>query len=125
LLFKKTLTKRKRRREKTIETKSDRGNIVKEWAEDFYKSKSWRQCRESYIKTQQGICERCSQIAQIVHHKTYLTPNTINDPTITLSYTNLEALCQDCHNLEHHGRETANPRYTFDDAGEIIYAPHP
>ena len=36
-----------------------------------------------------------------VHHKIRLTPFNINNPEITLSYKNLELLCDDCHEKEH------------------------
>ena len=97
---------------------------MKEWAKAFYYSKAWRTCRESYKRTQQGICERCQGIATIVHHKIYLTPHNINDPYTTLSHDNLEALCQDCHNTEHMRRTPADLGYTFTDTGDIVYAPH-
>jgi len=96
---------------------------MKLWAEKFYSGKLWRDCRESYMITKHGICERCSEIAKVVHHKIYLTPSNINDPFITLAHDNLEALCQDCHNQEHHGRPKADLRYIWNEAGEIVYAP--
>lgn len=52
-------------------------------------------------------------MAVICHHKTYLTPGNINDPDIALSWTNLEALCQDCHNKEH--MQQHNKTYFADD----------
>lgn len=92
---------------------------MKDWARAFYFSKSWQQCRDAYLISQQNICERCGDIAKIVHHKTYLTPNNISNPYITLSFDNLEALCQECHNKEHHSsRETR--RYSFDADGNVI-----
>lgn len=97
---------------------------MKEWAKDFYYSKSWRKCREAYKKTQHGICERCQGIAEVVHHKIYLTPSNINDPTITLDYANLEALCLDCHNKEHHSGDALDLGYSYDEDGNIVYAPH-
>ena len=97
---------------------------MQKWAEDFYYRKTWRKCRESYKKSVQGICERCGGIAKVVHHKTHLTPDNISDPTITLAYANLEALCQDCHNREHHGGNAPDLGYSYDEDGNIVYAPH-
>ncbi|MCL2215782.1 MAG: HNH endonuclease [Defluviitaleaceae bacterium] len=100
---------------------------MKLWAEKFYKSKTWKDCRKSYLKSVHGICERCGGIAKIVHHKIHLTPDNINDTYTTLAAANLEAVCQDCHNCEHHGRAAereAARGYTFTDAGQIIIAPH-
>lgn len=73
------------------------------------------------------LCERCSKhndpvVAKVVHHKIYLTKQNINDISISLSWENLESLCQDCHNKEHH--QNKNKRYCFDEDGNIIYSPH-
>ena len=95
---------------------------MKAWASAFYFSKAWEDTRETYLLSQHCLCERCEQPAKIVHHKTYLTPDNINDVSITLSWNNLEALCQDCHNKEHHKNEVQR-RYCFDDNGNIIAAP--
>jgi len=100
---------------------------MKQWAETFYKSKSWKICRESYLKTIHGICERCGGIAKIVHHKTYLTPANITDPYTTLAPANLEAVCQDCHNREHHSGGNALEAargYIYTEDGQIMIAPH-
>lgn len=53
------------------------------------------------MKSRHYLCERCGEPAKICHHKEYLTPKNINNPEVTLSWYNLEALCQDCHNKEH------------------------
>lgn len=97
---------------------------MKPWAESFYNSEAWRQCRETFLESKGGLCERCSTpdnpvLAKIAHHKTYLTAQNINDPYISLSWDNLEALCQDCHNKEHH-RSKAKIKYKFGEDGEII-----
>lgn len=39
-----------------------------------------------------------------------------------MSGANLEALCQDCHNKEHH-RNDKKKRYAFDEAGNLISPP--
>ena len=102
-------------------------NRMKPWAERFYNSDAWRSCRDSFLKSKGYLCERCSTpddpvTAKIAHHKTYLTKQNINDPYIALSWDNLEALCQDCHNKEHH-RNDKKKRYAFDEAGNIISPP--
>lgn len=102
---------------------------MKPWAEKFYSSEDWKKTRLSYLDTQLHLCERCSTIenpipAKIVHHKTYLTRSNINDPNISLNHDNLEALCQDCHNKEHH-KEESKLKYKFDEDGNIIaHSPH-
>jgi 5-methylcytosine-specific restriction endonuclease McrA len=70
------------------------------------------------MASQYYICERCGEPAKIVHHKTYINRDNINDTSITLSWDNLEALCQDCHNKEHHKADTR--RYSFDENGNVI-----
>lgn len=99
---------------------------MKAWAEKFYNSEPWRQCRDGFLKSKYYMCERCAKAgdivtAKIAHHKTYLTKDNINDPNIALSWKNLEALCQDCHNKEHH--KGNNKRYVFDESGKIIPPP--
>lgn len=74
------------------------------------------------MKSQNYICERCGEPAKICHHKIYLTRDNINNPYITLCWDNLEALCQDCHNKEHH-KEGPKLRYSFDEEGNIVYPP--
>jgi 5-methylcytosine-specific restriction endonuclease McrA len=77
---------------------------MKEWAKSFYKGAAWRKCRQAYFVYQHGLCERCGGAGKIVHHKNYLTPDNIHDPAVSLSFNNLELLCQQCHNREHHER---------------------
>ena len=71
------------------------------------------------------LCERCAAEgklvpAKVAHHKIYLTRQNISDPSISLSWDNLEALCQGCHNKEHHKEEK---RFSFDASGNL-YPPH-
>ncbi len=100
---------------------------MKAWAEQFYNSDAWRACREAFLQSKGYLCERCSTpdnpvVAKIAHHKIYLTKENINNPYITLSWDNLEALCQDCHNKEHH-RGERKKRYSFDANGNLVYPP--
>jgi 5-methylcytosine-specific restriction endonuclease McrA len=92
---------------------------MKEWAKEFYHSKSWKDTRLAYLKAQHYLCERCGEPAKVVHHKHYLTKRNINNTDITLNWDNLEALCQDCHNKEHHAAADTR-RYRFDADGNVI-----
>lgn len=90
--------------------------------ERFYKSKQWKKCRAEYIKKCGGLCERC--YAQglivpgyIVHHKIHLNADNYQDPSIALSFDNLEYLCQMHHNEMHFSRK--NGRYLIDDDGTV------
>lgn len=96
--------------------------MAKDWAIGFYKSKAWQDCRESFIKSKFGICERCERPGDIVHHKEYLTPNNINNLDVTLKWDNLELLCQDCHNKEHHSNDWDVTRdgLVFNEYGELV-----
>ena len=88
------------------------------WAEWFYLSKAWKKTRKAYKKSQNGLCERCKGAGRIVHHKIYLTPKNINNPLYTLDWSNLELLCYDCHNKEHHKR--VEDRYFVDELGNVL-----
>lgn len=92
---------------------------MKAWAESFYLSEEWKNTRAAYLISQDYICERCGEPAKIVHHKKYITRENIHDANITLNQENLEALCQDCHNKEHHKCRAAS-RYLFDKDGVIL-----
>lgn len=93
---------------------------MKEWAEQFYRSKEWRKCRSEYYKAQMGLCERCQNAGRIVHHKEYLTPENIFNPEITLGWDNLELLCMDCHNFEHGFSGSCAEGLTFNKNGELV-----
>jgi 5-methylcytosine-specific restriction protein A len=75
--------------------------MAREFSRKFYNSKQWIRCREAYKQSKFGLCERCSMPGEEVHHKTYLSPENINDPNVTLNWENLELLCQSCHSKEH------------------------
>lgn len=95
---------------------------MKEFAKRFYKSKAWQSTRLAYLKSVGGLCERCLKKglyvpAEIVHHKIYIDEQTINDPSVTLSWSNLEAVCRNCHEDEHY---TGTKRYKVDEFGRVI-----
>lgn len=100
--------------------------MAKEYAKSFYNSKRWVDCRYGYVQSVGGLCERCLtndryKPGKIVHHKEYITPSNINDTYITLSWSNLEYLCQDCHNREHHGGDyTIRDDIEFDGEGNVV-----
>ena len=101
----------------------ERADVMKEYAKEFYKSKRWQKCREAYLRSVGGLCERCAKqgiikAAVIVHHKIYITPSNINNPEVALNFDNLEALCRDCHNQEH--IRVNKHRYKVDKNGKVI-----
>ena len=97
---------------------------MKEYARAFYKSKQWEKCRAGYIKYVGGLCERCLKNGAyvpgvIVHHKCYLSPENIQDPSVTLNFDNLELLCLECHNKEHLSKHQL--RYTINIDGKVRF----
>ena len=68
------------------------------------------------------MCHRChEQPGKIVHHKEEITPENINNPLITLNFSNLEYLCQDCHNKEHNGNnQITKEGVMFDSDGNLV-----
>ena len=95
---------------------------MKEYAAQFYKSKMWRRCREDYAKSKSYLCEHCLahgiyKRGAIVHHKKHITPDNINDPSVTLDWDNLELLCRECH-AEAHGKKER--RYKIDVEGNVF-----
>ena len=98
-----------------------------QFANTFYRSGAWRKCRAEFVKARGGLCERClargiinagsREMPLQAHHKVKLTPENINDPTITLNWDNLELLCKECHDEEHpSGTPT---RWTVDELGHV------
>lgn len=93
---------------------------MQEWAEAFYKSGAWVNCRRAYAKQHGYLCERCLDrgiftTGEIVHHKIHLTQNNINNPEITLNPENLMLVCRECHGALHRGER----RFTVDELGRV------
>ena len=94
---------------------------MKEYAAKLYKSKAWKKCREAYARSRGYLCERClangiTKPGEIVHHKIYISPANVSDPTVTLNFDNLELLCRDCHAQEHTGVVI---RWNIDEFGRV------
>jgi len=108
--------------------------MAQEFARAFYDSPAWKACRKAYIKSVGGLCERCMskgllRAADLVHHKTVLTPENIVHPEISLGFDNLEAVCTECHRElhehEHHQaheklRMRSKKRWRVDEFGHIV-----
>lgn len=103
--------------------------MAKEFAKPFYNSRQWRKCRTAYIKHRKsidgGLCETCrDRTGYIVHHKTELNPDNINDPDIALGFSNLKYDCHICHQKENSGEEVAGlVEYEFGPEGELLVLP--
>jgi 5-methylcytosine-specific restriction protein A len=97
--------------------------MARDFARSFYKSKAWIRCRDAYYVSQHGICQRCHGAGLIVHHIIELTPENINDPSVTLNWDNLELLCLECHNMEHGDVEVVQQGLAFDADGNLMVLP--
>ena len=86
---------------------------MKAWAKSFYLSAAWENTRAAFLMSKDYIFDRCGEPAKIAHQKRY------HNRENTLCWDNLEALCQDCHNKEHHKQERQR-RYRFDESGGIL-----
>lgn len=112
--------------------------LSRDFARKFYHSRPWKDTRDAYMGhpversggiCPPGMCERCFDSgrlvpAEIVHHKTHLTPENIDDPAVSLGFGNLERLCRACHAAEHpevYGWDVSHaPRVAFDEYGNVV-----
>ena len=95
---------------------------MKPFAKAFYESPAWRQTRAYILKRDAGLCVHCGAPGCIVHHKTELTPQNIDDPMITLNEDNLETVCRTCHAIIHEGTPPLAGGLAFDADGNVIEA---
>ena len=65
------------------------------------------------------MCERCGGVGEICHHRKHLTPDNVRDFAISLDFSNLECLCQTCHNREHFSTG-AEREVIFDAEGNAV-----
>lgn len=101
--------------------------MAREFAKRFYKSQAWKKCRDGYAQSVGYLCEDC--LAKgiytpgiIVHHVEELTPLNIDNPEVTLNYSNLKLVCRECHALEHEQMYQARRRkrrYDIDADGRV------
>lgn len=95
--------------------------MAKDWAIWFYNSTRWQKTREAYYKSQFGLCEKCSNAGEIVHHIENITRQNIHDYNITLNWDNLQLLCRECHEEAHRGLPVTAEGIKFDENGDVIY----
>lgn len=97
--------------------------MAKEFASSFYNSPAWKSTREEYKRYRGGLCEICwaegiAKAGAIVHHRTELTPENINDMSIALGWDNLQLVCRECHAKIHDRRQR---RYKVDELGRVLF----
>ena len=104
--------------------------------QEFYNSRAWKDVRKAIWLKQNLLCNRCGKPVYIngisdylprekrrigiVHHKIYLDNINVYDPNITINIDNLEGICKECHELEHHKDISTRKDYIFDDDGNLI-----
>ena len=87
--------------------------MARDFAKQFYSSKTWQACRNEYAKRRQYLCENCLRRGiyrpgEIVHHKIHIDAVNIEKPEITLNPNNLELLCRNCHADMHEAKARNN-----------------
>ena len=95
--------------------------MSKAFSRKFYSSQAWADCREAYRRSVHGLCETCAKKGlivpgEIVHHIIELTPDNIDDPSVTMDWNNLRLVCREHHAAEHGARKK---RYTVDEMGHV------
>lgn len=93
---------------------------MKRVGQQLYNSAAWQKLRLAYMNSVHWICERCGQPATICHHRRHLTAENVDDVTVALNFDNLEALCQQCHNLEHEHFTDQDSRVVFNSRGDVV-----
>ena len=100
--------------------------MAREFSKNFYNSKEWEKVRDYVMRRDKFLCQDCGRGASEVHHIKHLTPQNINDVSVSMNPNNLVSLCRECHFKRHKGehgkgRETeeSNP-YTFDENGMLV-----
>jgi len=78
----------------------------------FYASDKWRTFRLALIfersKGKGGVvCEKCRKLIPKpidihAHHRHELTPENVHDYSISMNPANVELICHECHDKEHH-----------------------
>ncbi len=102
--------------------------MAREFSRAFYHTKAWKHTREAYVRSVNGLCERCLEQGkytkgEIVHHIEHLSPANIDNPAVTLGFDNLQLVCRDCHAELHpeiFSREESDARCAFDEQGNVL-----
>ena len=88
----------------------------------FYKSRAWQRTRAAAWSRDKGLCQDCMRKGLVVpavevHHIQELTPENIDDPSVSLNLDNLVSLCKDCHADRHRSRQV---RYKILGDGSVV-----
>ena len=98
--------------------------MAKEFASAFYGSPAWKECRDGYLRSVGGLCERCyanGKIvpAEIVHHKIHISQDNLTDERVLLDWNNLQCVCRECHAALHPENNRTVRRFTVDSDGRV------
>jgi 5-methylcytosine-specific restriction endonuclease McrA len=86
----------------------------------FYHSAKWYKVRDFVRYDRRGICERCGEPGQEVHHTIKLTDENVDDPMISLNPDKLVLLCTRCHNAQRNLGGNIRADIGFDAMGNVI-----
>ena len=95
---------------------------MQKFAEKFYKGTAWQRIRTLAWSRDKGLCQDCLKRGIIrpaheVHHIKELTPDNIDDASVSLNLDNLISLCKDCHS-QRHAKNTR--RYNILPNGNVV-----
>ncbi|NJP37182.1 HNH endonuclease [Bacillus luteus] len=89
--------------------------------DSIYHTTGWRRLRAYVYGREHGICQRCGDPGDVVHHKIAITAANVNDPNVTMNAQLLELLCHQCHNREHKaGEDPVREDCAFDEFGQLV-----
>lgn len=94
--------------------------MAKDYSKWFYNSTKWRKLREYICVSRNHTCEECGEYGDQVHHIIEITPDNINDTSITLNEKNLQLLCKECHDKKRKTENEVNDGLEFDINGDLI-----
>lgn len=94
--------------------------MAKAWAEKFYHSKAWKDCRKIVLRRDNYTCVHCFDRGAEVHHLIELTPENINDVTIALNPDNLMSVCYKCHKEITLKQGDIKDGYFFNENGYVV-----
>lgn len=95
--------------------------MAKSFSKPFYDSRLWKNTRKQILRDAGYTCQECNaNRASEVHHKIPLTPENINDISISLHPDNLEAVCGECHKKITKGVGDVVEGYAFDEEGNVV-----
>ena len=94
--------------------------MAKDYSKSFYQSKEWKKLRRYVCESRNWTCEECGEYGDQVHHIIEITPENINDTSITLNEENLELVCETCHNKKRNKESEVNNGLRFDANGDLV-----